>query len=237
MASRSSTNPGVPSGAAGRRPGVTDSAGRERLLDVSLELFSQRGIASTTVAQIAARSHVTSAMVHYWFKTREKLLDALVEERLAPRMREIWEQADFERDSPLRLVHGLVQRLVVISNRYPWLPSLWLREVIQEGGLLRERVVKRIPPRESAAFRRVISDGQSTGEINPYIAPDLIFISLLALVFVPRATGRILHHLNPEGAVDEDQYDQHVLALITHGVAAKTAVGRTAFTGPDPSDT
>jgi len=47
---------------------------REQLLDAATALFSEQGIASTTVAQIAAHVGVTSAMVHYYFKTRDQLL-------------------------------------------------------------------------------------------------------------------------------------------------------------------
>jgi AcrR family transcriptional regulator len=48
------------------------------LLDVAIGLFAERGIANTTVAQIATAGQVTSAMVHYWFDTREKLRDAVI---------------------------------------------------------------------------------------------------------------------------------------------------------------
>ncbi|WP_414136817.1 TetR/AcrR family transcriptional regulator [Burkholderia territorii] len=70
--------------AAGRHAHDDSVSGRERLLDAAIDLFAAGGIANTTVAQIAAADKMTSAMVHYWFETREKLYDAIVDERLVP---------------------------------------------------------------------------------------------------------------------------------------------------------
>ena len=46
---------------------------RGRLLAAAVTLFSAQGVAGTTVAEIAKRAGVTSAMVHYYFKTKDQL--------------------------------------------------------------------------------------------------------------------------------------------------------------------
>jgi len=211
---------------AGRRPNAI-SDGREGLLDAAVDLFSERGVANTTVAQIAAAGNVTSAMVHYWFDTREKLLDAVVEERLAPLIRRIWEPADEEREAALELVRGIVLRWLDVTQRNSWLPSLWLREVIQEGGLLRERILSRLPRERNVAFRRNIARAQAQGEINPDISPDLLFISILALVMVPQATAKGWQRVNPDVAVDRAQLERHIEALLMHGLSGAKAARRT----------
>src|SRR5690348_12977169 len=109
----------------GRRARAPDSDARGQLLDAALALFAERGIANTTVAQIAEAGHVTSAMIHYWFDTRERLLDAVVEERLAPLFHTIWDPVDVERGEPLELVRGIVSRMFDVTAKSPWLPSLW----------------------------------------------------------------------------------------------------------------
>jgi hypothetical protein len=60
-------------------------------------------------------------MIHYWFDTRERLLDALVEERLAPVFNYVWNQGDMERDAPVALIEGVMQRLFEVTGRAPWL--------------------------------------------------------------------------------------------------------------------
>src|ERR1700744_3077994 len=105
------------------RPRGADKASRERLLDVAMPLFAERGIANTTVAQVAHACHVTAAMVHYWFETREKLLDALVSEPLAPEIRGVWDAVDPEHDDALAMATALVTRMLDATDRLPWLPS------------------------------------------------------------------------------------------------------------------
>ncbi|WP_429483570.1 TetR/AcrR family transcriptional regulator [Paraburkholderia youngii] len=208
----------------GRRPHPQDFDAREHLLDVAVTLFAERGIANTTVAQIAAASGVTSAMVHYWFQTREKLLDALFEEKLVAAFGAIWDPVDAERDDPLALTQDIVKRMFDVTEAMPWLPSLWLREIINEGGLLRERAFAHIPVQKVAAFGQNIARGCASGQLNAQLEPLLLFNSVLALVMLPQATARIWQRLNPRSSFDRATLERHVVALLTQGMSATTAV-------------
>lgn len=206
----------------GRRPNRPDSDARERLLDTALRLFSERGIANTTVAEIARAGKVTSAMIHYWFDTREKLLDAIVEERLAPHMLALWAPSDEKYGSTLELIRALLMRMLEVTEGSPWLPSLWLREIIQEGGLLRERVLRRIPPERNASLAQEIARAQARGEINPDLVPGLVFFSMLGLVLLPQAGIRSFTRLNPRATpLDRGQLEKHVMALMMHGIESR----------------
>ena len=208
----------------GRRPHPQDFDAREHLLDVAVALFAERGIANTTVAQIAAASGVTSAMVHYWFQTREKLLDALFEEKLVAAFSAIWDPVDAEHDDPLALTQGIVKRMFDVTETMPWLPSLWLREIVNEGGLLRERAFAHIPLQKLAAFGQNIARGCASGQLNEQIEPLLLFNSVLALVMLPQAAAKIWRHLNPQTSFDRATLERHVLALLTQGMSATAAV-------------
>ena len=220
----SQTRPGV-----GRRPGA-DSPGRDELLDVAVALFAERGIANTTVSQIAAAGRVTTAMIHYWFNTREGLLDAVVDERVAPVIRYIWDPADPEHEEALDLIRGIVERLFVLTEKTPWLPSLWLREIINAGGLLRERALSHIPQAPNAAFRQNIARAQARGEINSDIAPEMLLISMLGLTMLPQAAGRMPRHIKSGAAtVDRERLQRHVKALVIHGVAGRVRAGQAGY--------
>lgn len=216
----------------GRRPGA-DSSGRERLLDAAIRLFAQHGISSTTVSGIATSAQVTAAMVHYWFETREKLLDALAAERLAPVIHRIWDETDAERANAVEAVRGLVCRMLDVTEEMPWLPSLWLREIVQEGGLLRERVMGQLPRERILGFRRNVAEAQARGQIDADIAPDLLFNSLMAVVMLPLATARTWRRVNPEIVVDRPRLERHVMALVMRGLAGPSP-GRAARSVASP---
>ena len=202
----------------GRRPLGADRQGRERLLDAAIALFAERGIANTTVARIAAAGGVTSAMVHYWFDNRERLLAALVEERLAPLFDYVWSQADAARLTPIALAEGVMQRMLEMTAKNRWLPSLWLREVVNEGGLLRELALRRIPLERVAAFTRAMTHGKERGELNPGVEPALIFMSILGLVMLPQAVAKIWQRVNPDLTLGHEMLGRHVAALLMHGL-------------------
>ena len=205
----------------GRRRSSADPGGREALLDAAIKLFAERGIANTTVAQIAAAGRVTPAMVHYWFDTRGKLQDAIVDERIAPLMRDVWMSADAAQDDVVTLVRGLVSRMLDVTEQAAWLPSLWLREIVQEGGLLRERMLKRVPIDRVAAFRTTVARAQKEGRVHAGVAPELVFLSLLALVMLPQAVARTWQRLNPEATIDRARLERHVLTLLIEGLVVQ----------------
>jgi AcrR family transcriptional regulator len=209
----------ISQGVPGRRRGPVDRLGRERLLDAAILLFAERGIANTTIARIAAAGGVTSAMVHYWFDNRERLLEALVEERLAPLFNYVWSQGDAARLTPVALAEGVMHRMLEVTAQKSWLPSLWLREVVNEGGLLRELALRRIPIERVAAFTRAMARGRQRGDLTPGVEPALIFISILGLVMLPQAVAKIWNRLNPGLTLGPAMLERHVTALLLHGLA------------------
>ena len=56
--------------------GTGDAApsARERILEAACELIAERGIGGARIAQIAKAAGVSTALVHYHFRTREVLL-------------------------------------------------------------------------------------------------------------------------------------------------------------------
>ncbi|WDR86637.1 TetR/AcrR family transcriptional regulator [Burkholderia ambifaria] len=203
----------------GRRPSVEDFDLRDHMLDVAIQLFAEHGIAATTVAQIAAAAGVTSAMVHYYFTNREQLLDAIVEERLAQVIAFVWRPTapQIEND-PFALVAELVDRFFDVTHRMPWLPSIWLREIVHEGGLLRERMVRRIPLEHVGRFAERIRAAQQAGTLNPSLEPAFLFHSIIALVMLPLATAKLWQSARGLPPIDRDVLHRHVRALLGSGM-------------------
>jgi AcrR family transcriptional regulator len=58
---------------------LAERSARERILDATCELIAQRGIGGARIAQIARAAGVSTALVHYHFRTREALLAAALD--------------------------------------------------------------------------------------------------------------------------------------------------------------
>ena len=197
---------------------AADKDTREQLLDAATALFAEQGISSTTVAQIAAHVGVTPAMIHYYFKTRDQLLDAIIEERIVRINAFVWNSITECKDDPLTLVQGLVSRIIQVSDENPWLPQLWIREIVCDGGLMREKVFKRIPVEKHKQFGECITLGQKQGVVNPDVDSRLLHMSIIGLMMLPLATAKIWNRVPSLVGLTKDDLARHVIALLKNGL-------------------
>ncbi len=199
----------VPARATRRRIGrprpVPGADARELLLDAAVALFAERGIAGTTIAEIAAKAKVTPAMVHYYFTNRGRLLDAIVKERLLRAITAVWSPVVDDREV-VPMLRGLVQRILTATEVNPWLPSLWLREIVGEGGQLRARLLKIAPFEHARHLISAVTTAQARGEINPGLEPRLVVVSVIGLTLLPLAIVGVWKDVPvvPQGVTRED---------------------------------
>ncbi|MGI6624525.1 MAG: TetR/AcrR family transcriptional regulator [Limnochordia bacterium] len=52
---------------------------RARILNASIELFSQKGYDATRVSEIAESAEVNKSLIYYYFKSKEEILDTLLD--------------------------------------------------------------------------------------------------------------------------------------------------------------
>ena len=210
-------------GAAPRRPGrptgsARGPAQRTRLLDVALALFARQGIVDTTLGAIAREAGVTPAMVHYYFKTRDQLLDVLIDERFMPLRTALGGAFQDNPDDPVAAITQLARRLVDIAIEYPWFPPLWIREVISEGGLLKQRMHARFGNAHRLELLDCIAKWQKAGRLNAGLEPSLVFLSLLGLTILPLATSREWRNDPLWRQVSAHDIARHAIALLVQGV-------------------
>jgi AcrR family transcriptional regulator len=207
---------------------------RGQLLDLATELFAARGVAATTIAHIAQRAGVTPAMVHYYFKSR----DQFVLERIVPVIGFVWAPVPLGQgagQAPVpdpaaaarAFIAEIVGRLVQCAAERPWLPSLWLHEVVNEGGQLRERVLRHLPSDRLHAFAGLIADSQRLGAITPGVEPRLVFLSILGLTLLPLATSSLWRRVwqgdAQAQAIDTQAIAAHAIAMLTGGLFSPSA--------------
>jgi AcrR family transcriptional regulator len=204
--------PGRPAGSA-RGPQQ-----REKLLEVSLGLFARQGILETTLGAIAREAGVTPAMVHYYFNTPDQLIDVLIDERFVPLRASLGGIFEAHPDDPVTALTLVAERFVEVGERNPWFAPLWIREVISEGGLLRQRMHERFGQSQRLAAQDAIARWQSEGRLNAALEPSLLFQSLLGLTLLPLATSRLWCDDPGRRQPGAREIARHAVALITQGI-------------------
>ncbi|MFC0572962.1 TetR/AcrR family transcriptional regulator [Paraburkholderia solisilvae] len=212
--------------AAARRPGRPSGAARApeqraRLLDVAIALFARQGIVDTTLGAIAREAGYTPAMVHYYFKTRDQLIDVLIDERFAPLRKALAGAFHENGDDPVAAITELARRLVEMAGEYPWFPSLWVREVMSEGGLLKKRMNERFGDTRQKATLARLAKWQREGRLNPDLEPSLLFVSILGLTILPLAASNAWRSDPARNRLTAADIARHALALLTQGVGPR----------------
>ena len=211
--SKSVATPGRPAANTGRDA-------RELLLNSATELFAIHGIAATTFAMIAKSAGLTPAMVHYYFKDRNQLCDAVVNERLLRIASYVWDPVEPDAD-PAETIRGIVDRLFERIELMPWIPSLWIREILNEGGLLREKMLPRVPFKGAQTLAGVVARGQANGSLNPEVEPLLVITSTLGMVMLNIAATRILAQALHRKPPTRRAIQRHITGLLLNGVCHK----------------
>ncbi|MGB2571446.1 TetR/AcrR family transcriptional regulator [Micromonospora citrea] len=120
---------------------------RQALISAALELFAQRGYDATTVADIAAGADVSTRTFFSYFPSKEEILFADTEERLALAFAVIDERRP--EDEP---VDVLVRAMAVVFERAERFGQVFDRAVP-----VRIRMVFSVPSVQGMALRRLLS--------------------------------------------------------------------------------
>jgi TetR/AcrR family transcriptional regulator len=200
------------------RPRADQANQRERLLDAAVTCFAADGVAATSLRSIALKAGVTPALVHYYFGSKEQLLDAFISERIAPVVEVLRESLLAAGDDPRALLAAFVRGIHDVVARYPWWPALWVREVLSDSGALRETLHSVIAPQVTQLLARTLVSAQKRGAISADLDPRLLVVSLIGLTMFPLAAEPIWRKVFPAGDLDRSVLLSHTLALLDHGL-------------------
>lgn len=205
----------VPSRKPGR-PLAATADHRERLLDAALAHFVAHGIASATLRGIAKQGGVTPALVSYYFGSKEKLVATVIEERVLPVFAEA--TAILASTTAKGLVTGFVKGMRGIVERHPWLPALWVREILTSGGALREMMLEHFAPQLPRKLAARFAEMQRAGALNPELDPRLLVVSMIGLTLFTYAAQPVWSQIYAAGDVGPQQMQCHTLALLERGL-------------------
>ncbi len=209
-----------------RRPGRPERDAPDQrlaLLQAALDAFVAEGIAASTLRSVARRAGVTPALLHYYFGDKERLIEAVIGERLMPVLQELGTGLAVPVQDERALLRGFVQAAFGLFERHPWLATLWVREVLSEGGALRERLMPRLAPAIPLALAQRFAAAQRGGRLNPDLDPRLLVVSLIGLTLFASAAAPVWRGVFGATDVDRAALVEHTLALLERGLELRHA--------------
>lgn len=221
---KAAAKPRKPAAARKRTPGRPPGDAvdlREHLLDAAIACFVRHGIASTSLRAIATEAGVTPALLHYYYGDKAQLQEAMIRERMLPAFAIVRDTVQRAGDDVAATVAAFVNGLTAAMRQHPWWPQLWVREVLCEGGALRDLLATHIAPQLAHIIAARFAAAQRRGELNADLDPRLLMTSLIGLTLFPVAGAPIWRRLFDADDLDLDDVRLHAIALLDRGLELK----------------
>lgn len=191
---------------------------RARILEAALGSFAAHGVAAASLSRVAREAGVTPALINYYFGGRDGLVQAAIEERVLPVILELRERIADPGLAPAELAEQFVRGIFAAAQSRPWLPSLWLREVLTEGGSLRAMLIERVGPLLPRAIAARFGSARRRGRLARGLDPRLLVVSLIGLGMFPLAAESLWRPLLDADDIDRERLLRHTVVLVNRAL-------------------
>lgn len=155
------------------RPGAIRRRNVAKILKAAETVFAQQGFSGASTAAIARLAGVPKPNLHYYFRTKEALYEAVLDHVLGmwvDAMEELHPGAD-----PADALSRYVARKIDLSRRLPGASRLWAMEMLSGaphiGGFLRGRVRELVAEKSA-----LVATWIEAGRIAPIAPAHLFFV-------------------------------------------------------------
>jgi TetR/AcrR family transcriptional regulator len=171
----------------GRPPEHEQPGARDALLDAASRLSAHRGFGEVSLRRIAEEAGVSPAMVHYYFGDKAGLHEAMLArafDRVIGRVREVVAAAG---DTPLGEgpIASVLRVITETVAEETWMAPLLAREVLAEGGRLRERFVRDYASVMAGLLPGLLAHEVEAGRFRADLDPQLAFLSFMGMTVFP----------------------------------------------------
>lgn len=201
----------------------TASAGsREALLDAANKLMAERDTLAVPISDIAAEAGVNSALIKYYFGSKNGMLLALLHRCLAGVVEEL--EAHVRRDMPPeRKMRYHLQGLIRTYFRFPYLQRLLIAMMRDEAPEEAHRVANAYLRPIHHAYERMLAEGVAAGVFRE-IDPRLFYFTAIGACDQIFSARFVLSHVHGIDTIDDDlrrTYIEQTASLILNGLLSR----------------
>jgi AcrR family transcriptional regulator len=178
-----------------------DSNTEQSILEAAEKLFFEKGFALTSTTEIARVAGCNQALVHYYFRTKEKLFDAVFEKKARMFVDGLAQPHPANATFEEKLKHKIEAHFDMISAN-PRLPFLFFNELITNQVRLMKFKTSLVdlPLKIILPMKEELEAEIAKGNIRPISIYDLLItmISLNAMLFLASPVLKILANFSEE---------------------------------------
>ncbi|MBN8678715.1 MAG: TetR/AcrR family transcriptional regulator [Chitinophagales bacterium] len=191
----------------------------QKIFDAAHEIFTQKGMDGAKMQEIADKAGINKALLHYYYRSKEKLYEAVVKAVMAkalPTVRQV-----IESELPLEeKITRFIDFYIGLISKNTVIPLFIISEINKHPDHFFENVMPKQLPQPEIFFRQV-QEEVAAGRIRPVDPRHLIIhiISLCIFPFLGKPLMRMLLGLSPEEMKKLlDQRKQEVTSFVLAGL-------------------
>jgi AcrR family transcriptional regulator len=160
---------------------LIDSSTEHKILEAAKTEFLEFGLYGARMQNIANRAGINKALLHYYFRNKEKLFDKVFESALERYFSNMDIMSDNRLDFKER-VHLLVDRFLDFLEEYPQMALFLIKEVSANEALFIEKVEK--SQKGNITLLKALLEARDSGLISVQ-DPLLFFVQLISMCTYP----------------------------------------------------
>lgn len=167
-----------------------DESTEQRILNAAREVFIRKGMSGARMQDIADEAGINKALLHYYFRSKEKLFEMVFREAVQKIMFTIKDIVD--KNAPLdKKITAICDRYISELSKSPFLPLFILHEIHQEP----KRIIRFFQEAEISSYLPKlflqIQEEVDKGHIRP-VSPPHLMINIISLCVFPFAASPLL---------------------------------------------
>ena len=155
----------------------------QKILASAEEVFHEKGYDGARMQEIAEHAGINKGLLHYYFKTKDKLFEAIFSTALQHMISKIFAIMDMEASLEEK-IHLIVDQYMAMIMKNPTLPRFVLNELNKNADQFIEKHFRRDAQQIFASFERSVSQEVNAGRIRDINARHL-FMNIMSLMVFP----------------------------------------------------
>jgi AcrR family transcriptional regulator len=164
-----------------KTPDTPDST-EQRIFDAAHELFVLKGLDGAKMQEIADRAGINKALLHYYYRSKEKLYEMVAKavlNRAIPTIQNL-----IESDYPLeQKISRFIDFYIEMVRRNPFVPLFVINELNKHPDRFFETILPKELPRPEVFFRQVETE-IANGTIRP-MHPQHLLVNVVSMCIFP----------------------------------------------------
>lgn len=154
---------------------------QEQILDITLEIIAENGLAGVNLSEIAQRVGVVPSALYRHFENKEALIDALLD-RTHRALTENIKKITMKSSSSLENLRRLFLMHLELIIKYPGMPKLVFSDAAVLGSSERKEKIFSIVKTYTDQLSAIVEKGQLEGDIISNILPAAVAFSMVSFV-------------------------------------------------------